>query len=50
MANLLGTGLSELESIDDYAAAARLSELQAQIETSYAITSRLSRLSLVNYL
>jgi hypothetical protein len=27
-----------------------LSELQAQLETSYAITGRLSRLSLVNYL
>ena len=50
MANLLSTGLSELESIDDYAASARLSELQAQLETSYAITGRLSRLSLVNYL
>jgi len=50
MANLLSTGLSELESIDDYAASARLSELQAQLEISYAITGRLSRLSLVNYL
>jgi flagellar hook-associated protein 3 FlgL len=50
MASMLGTSLSELESIDDYAAAARLAELQAQLETSYAVTARLSRLSLVNYL
>jgi flagellar hook-associated protein 3 FlgL len=50
MAGFLGTGLSELESIDDYAASARLSELQTQLETAYAVTARLSRLSLVSFL
>ncbi|MEK0084964.1 flagellin [Benzoatithermus flavus] len=50
MASLLGAGLSELESIDDYAASTRLSELQTQLETSYAVTARLGRLSLVSYL
>lgn len=50
MATFLGTGLSELESIDDYAVSARLTELQTQLESSYAVTVRLSGLSLVNYL
>lgn len=39
-----------LEGVDPYAAATRLTELQTQLEATYAVTARLSRLSFLNFL
>ncbi|SHF50005.1 flagellar hook-associated protein 3 FlgL [Loktanella atrilutea] len=39
-----------LEGTDQYDAATRLTQLQTQLESSYAVTARLSRLSFLNYL
>jgi flagellar hook-associated protein 3 FlgL len=41
--------LVALEGVDRFEAASRLSEITAQIETSYAMTGRLQSLSLLNY-
>jgi flagellar hook-associated protein 3 FlgL len=41
--------LAALEGVDRFEAATRLSEITAQIETSYAMTGRLQSLSLLNY-
>lgn len=41
---------SDLLSIDSYKAASELQQTQTQLETLYTLTSRLSRLSLVNFL
>ncbi|WP_050525351.1 flagellin [Pseudorhodobacter aquimaris] len=46
----LNIARSDLISIDPYEAATRLENSQAQLETLYSITARLSRLSLVDYL
>lgn len=40
----------QLEGADQYDAATRLIELQNQLDASYAISSRLSRMSFLNYL
>ena len=40
----------DLIGVDDYDAATRLSAAQTRLETIYAITARMSALSLVNYL
>ena len=39
-----------LEGVDPYEASARVNALLTQVETAYALTARLQRLSLVNYL
>ena len=49
-ATALGIAEVDLIGIDDYDAATRLSAAQSRLETIYAITTRLSALSLVNYL
>ncbi|MGR3465963.1 flagellin [Limimaricola sp.] len=38
-----------IENVDPYEAATRLTELQTQLEASYMVTSRLSKLSFLNY-
>jgi flagellar hook-associated protein 3 FlgL len=48
--NILTTQVSNLESVNPYDAATRVSDLQTQIETAYSLTSQLHNLSLVNYL
>jgi flagellar hook-associated protein 3 FlgL len=48
--NVLSTQISNLESVNTYEAATRVSELQTQLETSYSLTSQLHNLALVNYL
>ena len=42
--------LQELEAVDPYEVSARINELTLQLETSYALTGRLQRLSLLNFL
>lgn len=39
-----------LEGTDQYDAATRLTQLQTQLESSFAVTARLSRMSFLNYL
>lgn len=39
-----------LEGVDAYEAASRVNLLQTQLEATYAVTARLSRLSILNYL
>lgn len=41
--------LAAIEGVDRFEAASRLSEITAQIETTYAMTGRLQSLSLLNY-
>lgn len=48
--SIVKTQINNLESVDPYDAATRVNTLTTQIETSYALTSRLSQLSLLNYL
>ncbi|WOJ88656.1 flagellar hook-associated family protein [Methylocapsa polymorpha] len=48
--NLLSTQVSDLESVNTYEVATRITDLQTQIETSYSLTSQLQQLSLVKYL
>ena len=39
-----------LEAVDPYEAATRLSQLETQLQSSYAVTARLMNLSLLNFL
>lgn len=49
-ATLLKGQASNLDSVDTYALAARVSTLQTQLQASYQLTAQLQKLSLVNYL
>ncbi|EAQ01983.1 flagellar hook-associated protein [Pseudooceanicola batsensis HTCC2597] len=42
--------ISELESVDPFEAASRLTSTQTQLQASYAVTARLSQLSFVNFM
>ncbi|MBN8631373.1 MAG: flagellar biosynthesis protein FlgL [Rhodobacterales bacterium] len=46
----LGILRSDIGSVDPYEAATRLQSIQAQLESLYLVTARVSRLSLVEYL
>ncbi|MCE7026450.1 flagellar hook-associated family protein [Jiella avicenniae] len=48
--NVLTISISNLEEVDQYEASTRVTGLQTLLETSYALTARISRLSLLNYL
>ncbi|MGY6704317.1 flagellin [Roseinatronobacter sp.] len=48
--SLFNSQVLTLEGVDPYEAATRLSQLQTQLEATYAITARLSRLSFLNYM
>ena len=39
-----------MEGVDPYEAATRLSALETQLQASYAVTARLSRMSFLNFL
>ncbi|SFP65725.1 flagellin N-terminal helical domain-containing protein [Tranquillimonas alkanivorans] len=47
---LYNSQVLELEGVDPYEAASRMSELQTQLEASYAVTARLSKLSFLNFM
>jgi flagellar hook-associated protein 3 FlgL len=47
---LLNKQLDQLESVDPYETATRINSLVLQLEASYAITGRLSKLSLLEYI
>ncbi|SDF34458.1 flagellin [Limimaricola pyoseonensis] len=42
--------VNELEGADPYEAATRLTQLQTQLEASYAVTARLSKLSFIDFM
>ena len=48
--NVLTISISDLEEVDQYEASTRVTGLQTLLETSYTLTARISRLSLLNYL
>lgn len=48
--DILDTHVGELEGIDSFVLSMRVTSLLTQIETSYALTSRIQKLSLLNYL
>ena len=48
--DLFNKNLNEMEGVDPYEAASRVSGLTAQIEISYSLTSRMQQLSLLKFL
>ena len=40
----------DLEGVDSYEAATRISLLETQLQATYAVTARLSQLSFLNYM
>ncbi len=48
--NTINETVGELDGVDPYEAAEKLTNLTTQLETAYSLTSRISRLGLVNYL
>jgi flagellar hook-associated protein 3 FlgL len=42
--------IAAMESVDPYEAATRVNVLMSQLESSYAVTGRISRMSLLNYI
>ncbi|MFY0610944.1 MAG: flagellar hook-associated family protein [Hyphomicrobiaceae bacterium] len=48
--NVLTDGVQALEGVDPFEASTRATSLLTQLETSFALTARLQRLSLTNYL
>lgn len=48
--SILASQVDNLEAVDPYEASTRVTSLTAQLEVSYTLTARLSRLSLINYL
>ena len=49
-ADLYKSRLVALEAVDPYEAATRLSLLQSQLEATYAVTARISRMTFLNYM
>jgi flagellar hook-associated protein 3 FlgL len=48
--DILSVHIGTLESVDPYEASTRITALMTQIETAYALTSRIQQMSLLNYL
>jgi flagellar hook-associated protein 3 FlgL len=48
--NIITDHINLLEGVDPFEASSRVNALLTQVETAYALTARLERLSLVNYL
>jgi flagellar hook-associated protein 3 FlgL len=47
---ILENSVSDLQSVDSYEAATRVTELQTLLEAAYTLTSRIQQMSLINYL
>ncbi|ABR59137.1 flagellar hook-associated family protein [Sinorhizobium medicae] len=47
---LIKTHITDLEGVDTYEASTRMNTLLTQVETSYTLTSRIQRLSLIDFL
>jgi flagellar hook-associated protein 3 FlgL len=50
LSNIITNRINGLEAVDPFDAAVRVTTLLTQIETSYALTARVQRLTLLNYL
>jgi flagellar hook-associated protein 3 FlgL len=48
--DLLEKNINDLEGVDPYKASTRVTTLLQQIESSYALTTRIQQLSLVKFL
>lgn len=48
--DILAKNIGSLENVDPYEAASRVTTLMTQLETGYALTARIQRLSILNYL
>lgn len=48
--NILNTQIENLEAVDPFEASTRVTTLLTQLETSYALTARVQRLSILNYI
>jgi len=48
--DVLSNHIGVLEGVDPYEASSRLSQLMTQVEASYAMTARISKLTILNYL
>lgn len=48
--NALTAGINAVEGVDKYEAATRVNTLQTQLEASYALTGRIAKLSILNYI
>ena len=48
--NILNTAITDAEGVDPYEASTRVTNLTNLLESSYALTARISRLSILNYL
>lgn len=49
-AEIFTNRILDLEGVDEYEAATRISQLQTRLQASYAVTARLSQLSFLNYM
>ena len=47
---ILEVSVAEMEEVDVYEASTRVTNLRNLLETSYAVTARISRMSILNYL
>ena len=47
---ILTTSINDMEGIDTYEAATRVTTLESQLSLAYTLTSRIQNLSLLNYL
>ncbi len=47
---IIENSVSDLQSVDSYDAATRVTQLQSLLEAAYTLTSRIQQLSLINYL
>lgn len=48
--NILSTSIKDMESIDTYEAATRVTTLESQLSLAYTLTGRIQNMSLLNYL
>jgi flagellar hook-associated protein 3 FlgL len=48
--DILTNSIAGLENVDPYKAATRVTALMTQLETGYALSARIQRLSILNYL
>ncbi len=47
---LINTHITDLEGVDTYEASTRMNTLLTQVETSYTLTARIQRFSLIDFL
>jgi flagellar hook-associated protein 3 FlgL len=48
--NVLNTQIDNLEAVDPFEAATRVTTLMTQLQTAYALTARVQQLTILNYL